>query len=228
MCALPRCGAGWIMLAEYYSNTLYPLQDRVLAAFKGSPFYLTGGTALSRGYYRHRYSDDLDLFVNDHKEFDRLVYGTIDKLRSRFVPLDVVVNEEGFCRLFLGDEQLKVEMINDVPAHVGVVIEHHTLGRLDSRENILANKITALIDRAHPKDVADLYFLLRDGLTIKQALIDASGKAAGVNPLLVASVLEEFDYERLAAVNWIAPIAYVEVRTHLVSIARAIVNGKES
>ena len=38
------------MLAEYYSNTLYPLQDRVLALFKGSPFYLTGGTALSRGY----------------------------------------------------------------------------------------------------------------------------------------------------------------------------------
>ena len=25
------------------------------------PFYLTGGTAVSRGYLHHRYSDDLDL-----------------------------------------------------------------------------------------------------------------------------------------------------------------------
>jgi len=34
----------------------------------GTPFYLTGGTALSRGYFNHRYSDDLDLFVNNHKD----------------------------------------------------------------------------------------------------------------------------------------------------------------
>ncbi|MDR1421550.1 MAG: nucleotidyl transferase AbiEii/AbiGii toxin family protein, partial [Coriobacteriales bacterium] len=29
-----------------------------------TPFYLTGGTALSRIYYAHRFSDDLDFFVN--------------------------------------------------------------------------------------------------------------------------------------------------------------------
>jgi hypothetical protein len=30
---------------------------------------LTGGTAASRGYLQHRFSDDLDLFTNDAAEF---------------------------------------------------------------------------------------------------------------------------------------------------------------
>jgi hypothetical protein len=34
------------------------------------PFYLTGGTALSRHYFNHRFSDDLDLFVNNDANFN--------------------------------------------------------------------------------------------------------------------------------------------------------------
>jgi len=52
---------------EYYFNKLYPLQDRVLKAIAAceTDFYLTGGTALSRWYLHHRFSDDLHCFVND-------------------------------------------------------------------------------------------------------------------------------------------------------------------
>jgi hypothetical protein len=38
--------------------------DFALISKCGTRFFLTGGTALSRAYYHHRYSDDLD-FVND-------------------------------------------------------------------------------------------------------------------------------------------------------------------
>ncbi|MDR0551108.1 MAG: nucleotidyl transferase AbiEii/AbiGii toxin family protein [Spirochaetaceae bacterium] len=31
----------------------------------GTAFFLTGGTALSRAYYNHRYSDDLDFFLDN-------------------------------------------------------------------------------------------------------------------------------------------------------------------
>jgi len=44
------------MPAEFYTKVLYPLQEKVLTVFQGLPFYLTGGTALSRGYYQHRFS----------------------------------------------------------------------------------------------------------------------------------------------------------------------------
>jgi predicted nucleotidyltransferase component of viral defense system len=37
--------------------------------FYGTHFFLTGGTALSCAYYRHRYSDDLDFFVSSDSTF---------------------------------------------------------------------------------------------------------------------------------------------------------------
>jgi predicted nucleotidyltransferase component of viral defense system len=47
---------------DYYFDTLYPLQDAVIAVLAGleTEFYLTGGTAASRLYLQHRFSDDLD------------------------------------------------------------------------------------------------------------------------------------------------------------------------
>ncbi len=50
---------------DFYTEKLYPFQDGVLRLMKTlqTPFFLTGGTALARGYLGHRYSDDLD-FVN--------------------------------------------------------------------------------------------------------------------------------------------------------------------
>ena len=46
-------------------EALYDFQDQALALVRevDTEFYLTGGTAASRGYLAHRYSDDLDLFV---------------------------------------------------------------------------------------------------------------------------------------------------------------------
>jgi predicted nucleotidyltransferase component of viral defense system len=55
----------------FYFNHLYPFQDQILQVLSriDTGFYLTGGTALSRGYLNHRFSDDLDFFVNDDDRF---------------------------------------------------------------------------------------------------------------------------------------------------------------
>ena len=55
------------MESTYFFDRLYPFQDAVLRemAALDTGFYLTGGTAASRGYLGHRFSDDLDFFVND-------------------------------------------------------------------------------------------------------------------------------------------------------------------
>ena len=59
------------MEKDYYFTRLYPLQDKVLKAVNdlNTGFYLSGGTASSRGYLHHRFSDDIDLFVNDDNRF---------------------------------------------------------------------------------------------------------------------------------------------------------------
>lgn len=191
---------------------LYKLQDRILALLQGveQGFHLSGGTALSRGYYNHRYSEDLDFFVNDREEFelwrDRCLAAIQQWCSSQSgCSLQVVLREERFGRALLTEQvDLKLEFINDVPSRVGEPIRHPVLGLLDTRENILANKITALVDRGEPKDIADIYWLCcRDGLSIEAALAAAEGKAAGIFPPLVAKRLEEASRQGVPNVYWI-------------------------
>lgn len=215
------------MPADYYVKTLYPLQDKALEAFRGSLFYLTGGTTLSRGYYNHRFSDDLDYFLNDEAHFDVISENCIKKLELIFGDVRVVLSSDRFYRIFVADRQLKIELVNDVPSHIGKKLEHPGLGMIDSKENILANKITAVTDRCMPKDIADIYFLLKDGLSLKQALLDADSKAAGIAPLYLAKILAEFDYSLLdEEIKWVTPVPGAEIGAYLVDISRAIVTGK--
>ena len=71
-------------------------------------------------------------------------------------------------------------------AHRGASV----LGRIDTAVNILANKITALIDRDEAKDLADVWGLCtKMGLSLTPAIENAACKAAGVFPADLARVL---------------------------------------
>ena len=81
---------------------------------------------------------------------------------------------------------------------------HPVLGRLDSAENILANKVTALIDREEPKDLADIWgFCCRLGLSLSAALEGAQGKAAGIFPVDVARLLCTANRKDWELIRWI-------------------------
>ncbi|MBI5407907.1 MAG: nucleotidyl transferase AbiEii/AbiGii toxin family protein [Nitrospirae bacterium] len=215
------------MPVEFYNNILYPLQDKAIPAFKDSPFYLTGGTALSRGYYNHRYSDDLDYFVNDHHDFNRITERQIGKLKDIFSEVKISTRDTNFYRIFAAEEKLKIEMINDVPSHIGALVNHPVLGVIDSKENILANKLTAIADRTLPKDVVDVFYLLKDGLNIRRALLDAESKAAGISPLLIAKIFAEFDYSLLdSEIKWITPVSSESIKQFMNKLSLAIVEGK--
>jgi len=213
--------------AEYYNKILYPLQDMVIPVFSDTPFYLTGGTALSRGYYNHRYSDDLDYFVNYRPDFMKLSDIQTDKIRKIFNDIKIAVKDKYFYRVFVAGEKLKIEMINDVPSHAGTLMNHPELGLIDSKENILANKLTAVVDRALPKDIVDIYFLLKDALDLKKALTDAESKAAGIAPLLIAKILAEFDYSLISReIKWVNPVSDAKIENFLRNISIRIVKGK--
>ena len=195
----------------YFFDTLYPLQDEVLAVLAGleTGFYLTGGTAASRLYLHHRFSDDLDFFVNDRPEFilwtERLIQA-LDQHPSW--TCQVINRDERFVRLGVqqGDVLLKIELINDVPAHVGDVQTHPKLGRVDSAENILANKVTAVLGREEPKDLADIWgFCCQMGLSLTAALESAGSKAAGIFAPDLARVLVSASATDWQAVRWITP-----------------------
>jgi hypothetical protein len=192
----------------FFVGRLYPLQDAVLARITSvdTGFYLTEGTAASRGYLRHRFSDDLDLFVNDDERFGLWAQQIIDVLaRDPDWRVEIARRDLRFVRFNVtsGDVVLKIEMINDVPAHVGEVRIHPVLGRLDTAENILANKLTAIIDRREPKDFADIWgFCCRMNLSCEAALQDAHSKAAGLFPADVARPLLTVTADDWRAVRW--------------------------
>ncbi|MFZ5855258.1 MAG: nucleotidyl transferase AbiEii/AbiGii toxin family protein [Chloroflexota bacterium] len=191
----------------YYFDTLYPFQDRVIRVINQADtgFYLTGGTAASRGYLQHRFSDDLDYFVNDDARFGLWAERIIQALGLEWT-LDVIAKEERFVRLNIVQElvSLKIELINDVPARVEAVQIHPILGRLDSAENILANKITALLDREEPKDLADIWgFCCVKNLSITSAITDAQSKAAGVFPADLGRLLCSVQKADWDSIRWI-------------------------
>ena len=110
---------------DFYLDRLYPMQDRVLARLGPieTGFYLTGGTAASRGYLHHRFSDDLDFFVNDDDRFRLWAQRVVQALArsDNDWHVEVVHQEARFVRVTVteADLVLKIEMVNDVPAHVG-------------------------------------------------------------------------------------------------------------
>ena len=111
-----------------------------------------------------------------------------------------------FARLNLitGELQLKIDMINDVPARVGKIRDDPVLKRLDTAENILANKITALLDREEPKDLADIWgFCCQMNLSLKEAINNAESKAAGIFPADLARLLCSATSTDWQVIRWI-------------------------
>ena len=195
--------------STFYFEHLYPLQNEVLRLTTGldTGFYLSGGTAASRGYLHHRFSDDLDLFVNDDERFGLWSARVIQALLTQPAwQVSVTLREQRFTRLSVlrPDATLKIELINDVPAHTGLIRQHPQLGRLDSAENILANKITAVVDREEPKYLADIWgFCCQMGLSLVDAIENAGSKAASIFVLDIARILSSVTVADWELVRWI-------------------------
>ncbi len=83
---------------EFYFEKLYPLQDVVLGVIDNPAFYLTGGTALSRFHYHHRFSDDLDFFYDGYsypkENFSFIYREIIQNLGKVFENIEVTIDGE--------------------------------------------------------------------------------------------------------------------------------------
>lgn len=159
---------------DFYLKALYPLQDIVLKSIQNDAFYLTGGTALSRFYFQHRFSDDLDFFYdgfNYPKENFNFFYREIVyRLEQSFDDMEITIDGESFKRLFVKEDNttLKIEFVYENFKTVGEKKEFNG-ALIDSQENICANKIGTVSDRRAAKDFFDLFFLLKE-IELAQAI----------------------------------------------------------
>lgn len=218
------------MSDHFYKAQLYPLQDQVLRCMEelATPFYLTGGTALSRYYLHHRYSDDLDFFQNQSSHFKEDARLVVNHLLLKKFTIDVPAFDNSFIRFFIRQNEitLKIELINDVPFRQDEVIPTPIFYRTDSWTNILANKIAAL-GRNAPKDIADILFLTRKFEFSWLDVIEAAKKKdAWVSEIDASKIVYEFDCERLVEVRWIdQPVTMQSFSDDLKKIAKDILHG---
>lgn len=158
---------------------LYKLQDKVLdIVFETEKiFYLTGGTCLSRFYIEKRYSDDLDLFANSEPRFNLAVKNVKTALLKHF-GVNTEVDGKDFIRLKIND-LLQVDLVNDRVFYFGELIFQENGLIIDNIENILSNKITAVISRDNPKDIFDIYLISKYYSFKWENILEAAHKKAG-------------------------------------------------
>lgn len=151
---------------KFYSELMYPWQDEIFKLVGSGKFYLTGGTCLSRFYYQHRYSDDLDFFFDGsifaQEEFEadfRVIIHEIGKI----YPYQLSIDSEHFKQAFLIKDQhrLKIDFVFEPVKSIGMR-KHNGVIVTDNKENLVSNKLSTIYNRKTSKDYIDLFYLLQE------------------------------------------------------------------
>jgi predicted nucleotidyltransferase component of viral defense system len=165
-------------------EVLNKIQKIVLDIFSKSnlskKFYFTGGTALAFFYLKHRRSDDLDFFteenfglkdiedfINELKRKLSLRSINVKKLNGRF---EMIIQNKDFCRIDFNKYEYKALKKKNKFKNI----------LIDSLEDISANKVLSLFDRDEPKDVFDIYFLIKKANLDPKKLLKLAEKKFGL------------------------------------------------
>jgi predicted nucleotidyltransferase component of viral defense system len=203
-------------LNERYLN-LYALQDKILKFVdqRESSFFLGGGTALSRFYYHHRYSDDLDFFALDGAGFIDNVQALYEQLDEAGYQVETFGVSQKYARFNITDVEdaggeagraLKVDFINaSSRPRFGELKTDKLFSKIDNPGNILSEKITFIHNKV-PRDIADIWIICRNlSFEWAEIITEANQKRAS-DPLFTADMLRRFQPAELEKVKWIKPV----------------------
>jgi predicted nucleotidyltransferase component of viral defense system len=195
-------------------------------------FFLTGGTALSRAYYNHRYSDDLDFFVNQSETFDEQLDKVFALLRENgftwsaeneftrapnFTTLKVSKNSEVL---------LKLDFVNDMVPLYGEITNTNLFYRTDSTRNILSNKLSAIF-RYAAKDIADIREIAMHETIDWSAIIrEARQKEAGLEFIYITEILTSIPKSEFETITWTKKPDWQEFRNDIDRIVYEMLSGE--
>ena len=197
-----------------------------------APFYLTGGTALHRYYFGFRYSDDLDLFVNQDSGFSGHVDHALATLHAqgyRF-DADAFVRNDQYARVLVTQQQttLKIDFVNDSAPRFGAVVSGSLFPRIDSLRNILSNKVTAIY-RLESKDIADLWAICaHEAFRWSDIMVEANSKEVGIDAATVADLVRSFPRHLFDTIRWRTQPDEEQFFSDLVAIASDLLAVREN
>ena len=214
------------MAINYQKKILTSFQETALLALFNTyeelrPFYLTGGTALAAFHLHHRYSDDLDFFTHD--EFDAFKLDQVMRDLSTKNGWRIVSSrrETFFYKVLIEENQelppLKIDFVKDTSPHFGMM-EQWGKVPIDTLRNISSNKITAIFGRTEAKDFVDLYFILKDKITMDEIFEEAQQKDGGLNEFYFAGQLRNVELFKTLP-NMIKPITLEDLKKTMLNLA---------
>lgn len=198
-------------------------QRGVLNAFfhRESRFFLTGGAALAGYHLGHRETKDLDLFTTGDSLEDG-VAALGEAARELAASLEAIRTAPGFRRFLLqrGTESVIVDLVRDTAPQL--FPEKPLIGtvRVDPVEEILANKLCALLSRGEIRDAVDVRALELAGLRVEDLVGPAARKDGGLTPGQLAWVLSQIEIGEDAVVP--GNVTAAELRLYLRDLERRL------
>ncbi|MGQ0721573.1 MAG: nucleotidyl transferase AbiEii/AbiGii toxin family protein [Candidatus Eiseniibacteriota bacterium] len=178
------------------TDRLGRLQREILESFfrRESRFFLTGGAALAGFYLGHRTTQDLDLFTTS-EILDEGEAALRDVARELGAAVEAVRTSPSFRRRLVrrSDEAVIVDLVFDTAPQGDTEKRRQGVVVLDAPEEILANKLCALLSRAEIRDLVDVLFLERAGLRVEEALALAERKDGAMSAAQLAWILSQIE-----------------------------------
>ncbi len=201
-------------------SRLSPIQRRVIDVLAGFEprWTLTGGGALAGFHLGHRDTRDLDLFFHGRRSLDHVPTAAEGTLRAAGLEVRVDRSYPGFARFIVSDEtgSTKLDLVAEAVPSLIPPREHAPGVLVDEPQEILANKLGALLGRSEIRDLLDVKALVEAGHDLDRAITDAAAKDGGMSPPTLAWLLEQMPIERMARGHRLDPAPLIAFRDQLV------------
>lgn len=200
-------------------KVLTKFQEKLLKEISTTPlkdnFFLTGGTALSAFYLRHRFSEDLDFFtqipagvvsaVPIIREVAKRLSSTLEIRRSFNTFL-----EGSF--IFSEGEIIRIHFAEDSPYRFEPTIFNKKYGvYVDNLLDICCNKFSTLFDRHEMKDFVDIYFIDKEVIKFDDLYSKTQQKHVGIDDYWLCQALRYINEMSLLP-KMIKPVTIEELR----------------
>jgi Domain of unknown function (DUF1814). len=178
------------------ANKLSVLQQDFLRAFfqRETRFFLTGGAALVGYHLGHRETHDLDLFTVEDAMTDGMS-AVAEVAREWGAILEALQTSPDFRRVLLrrGTEAIVIDLVREYAVQASPEKPIVNGIAVDPPQEILANKLCALLSRSEIRDLVDVRALEMSGYRMEDALDAAAAKDRGLTPAQLGWVLSQIE-----------------------------------
>lgn len=210
-------------------NLLTPFQQQIVTAISKSSlqdhFYLTGGTALAVFYLQHRYSLDLDFFTADPIAVSRVPAILEDIAQELDAQVTFTRTLGTFLQCFFQNaagERVQIDFAQDSPYRLQPIRVDDDLGiQVENLVDIACNKLSALFDRAEPKDFVDIYFICQEILPFDALVEKTKQKHLGLDDYWLAVALQRVEQVEILP-RMIKPVTLEELKRFFLDQAKKL------